>query len=141
MDVTLLLLILRLAAGVLLLLVMGIIGWLLYREMRVTASWLVEQQSVTGELCLLDAAGEVAERYRLRPVTSLGRLPSNTIVLTGGYVSAEHALITRRGQQWWLEDLHSRNGTRLNELSVVEPMVVAAGDIISIGDQKLRVDI
>ncbi len=141
MDVTLLLVILRLAAGVLLLLFMGMVGWLLYREMRVTASWLVEQQAVTGEVCLLDEAGEVLERYRLRPVTSIGRIPSNTIVLSGGYVSAEHALITRRGQQWWLEDLNSRNGTRLNDLPVLEPVVVTAGDTISIGDQKLRVDI
>jgi pSer/pThr/pTyr-binding forkhead associated (FHA) protein len=57
------------------------------------------------------------------------------------FASAEHALISWRGGQWWLEDLGSRNGTRLNDETVTAPTVLSAGDVISIGQVKLKVEI
>ncbi len=141
MNLALLLLILRLAAGLLLLVFMGLVVWLLQREMQVMARWLAEEAGVKGALYLLDESDEVAQRFPLRPVTSLGRIPSNTIVLEGGYISAEHALITRRGQQWWLEDLGSRNGTRLNNLPITEPVVLTSGDLITLGERRLRLEL
>ncbi|MCB0017952.1 MAG: FHA domain-containing protein, partial [Anaerolineales bacterium] len=43
--------------------------------------------------------------------------------------------------QWLLEDLDSRNGTLLNQINVHEPTVVSSGDIIMIGDTKLKVEL
>ena len=58
--------------------------------------------------------------FPLLPVTRIGRAEHNTIVLEDAFVSAEHALLTRREGQWWLEDLNSRNGTLLNDLAITE---------------------
>jgi hypothetical protein len=70
---------------------------------------------------------------RLLPVTSLGRRPSNVIVLEDEYVSGEHALLAWRNGTWWLSDVASTNGTFLNGNEVEESTQVSNGDIISLG--------
>jgi pSer/pThr/pTyr-binding forkhead associated (FHA) protein len=45
-----------------------------------------------------------------------------------------------RGQQWWLEDLNSRNGTLLNDVPLHEATVVSPGDIITIGSTHLKIE-
>jgi len=44
----------------------------------------------------------------------LGRHPDCTIVLDEGAVSRQHAQIVRNGDDFFVEDLHSRNGTLVN---------------------------
>src|SRR5436190_13302229 len=48
--------------------------------------------------------------FTLQAVTSLGRKPSNAIVLDDDFISAEHALISWRDSRPWLEDVASTNG-------------------------------
>ena len=48
------------------------------------------------------------------PEATVGRSPGNTIVLKHGSVSKRHARITYHNGQFWLEDLHSTNGTEVN---------------------------
>ena len=36
--------------------------------------------------------------------------------------------LTYRQSQWWIEDLHSTNGTFLNQEAVLEPVVITDGD-------------
>ena len=74
-------------------------------------------------------------------VTSIGRLPSNTITISDTYASSQHALVSWKEEQWWLEDRGSRNGTLLNETRIVDPTVVSAGDVIGIGHTKLRLEL
>jgi pSer/pThr/pTyr-binding forkhead associated (FHA) protein len=74
----------------------------------------------------------------LTPFTTLGRSDANTIKLNDTYASAEHALIAWRSGQWWLEDRGSRNGTLLNEVRVEEPLIVSNGDVIGIGQLRLK---
>lgn len=47
----------------------------------------------------------------LRPVTTLGAKPGNTLVLNDPYVSGRHARLTWDGTTWFVEDLGSANGT------------------------------
>ena len=54
------------------------------------------------------------------------------------FASSEHASITLRNGQWWLEDRNSRNGTLLNEEPVTVPVIVTEDDIISIGTHHFR---
>ncbi len=49
-----------------------------------------------------------------RPLVVLGRHPACDIVLESGSVSRQHARITNIEGNYYLEDLHSRNGTSLN---------------------------
>lgn len=138
-----LLLFLRLLSALLLLAFVGAIGWLIYQDMRLTAVSLANQQKQRGQLRVIasnDKGPTVGALFPLLPVTSIGRATSSTIVLDDGYVSAEHTLITQRGQQWWVEDLGSRNGTLLNRVMLEETAVISPGDIITIGDTQLKVE-
>ncbi|HZE19558.1 MAG TPA: FHA domain-containing protein, partial [Candidatus Angelobacter sp.] len=44
----------------------------------------------------------------------LGRGPDNKIVVNDSAVSRKHAEIVRRGGGYWIDDLKSKNGTKLN---------------------------
>lgn len=87
------------------------------------------------------AVPPVGTQYPLLPLTTLGRAPTNAIVLGDIFCSQEHALIARRGGQWWLEDRRSSNGTRLNGEPVSEPVVLSSGDTIGIGRLTFRVEL
>ena len=81
---------------------------------------------------------EVDMLFPLSPFTTIGRSDANTITISDPYASAEHALIAWRNSQWWLEDRDSRNGTLLNSIPVEEPIIVSNGDIIGIGQIRLK---
>ena len=115
----------------------------LWRDLRVTPEAPVILQERRARLLALSSCEGLEEgaALALQPFTTLGRGPANTIVVPDTFASAEHALISWRGGQWWLEDLGSRNGTRLNDVSVTAPTVLSAGDVIAIGQIKLKVEI
>ncbi len=69
---------------------------------------------------------------------SLGRNPRCTIVLEDRFASKRHAEIALTEGRWVLRDLQSTNGTRVNNKRVTEPMPLADGDVISIGEIRLR---
>ena len=139
-----LLLLLRILSAVLLLGFLLLIVWLIYRDMQTTARLLVSQERPYGFLRVIaceDESPDIDTRYPLLPITTIGRSSSNTIVLDNGYVSTEHAIITRRGDQWWLEDMGSRNGTLLNQMPLEEAAVISVGDVIAIGQTQFKVEL
>ena len=79
------------------------------------------------------------EALPLRPVTRLGRSEENTIVLDDTFISAEHAVIVQRDGTWWLSDRGSTNGTAVNEQPVQGEVGLTPGDIVAIGDVRLRI--
>jgi hypothetical protein len=115
----------------------------LWRDLRAAGEAPAAIQERKARLVVLASCDGLEEdaALALQPFTILGRSPANTIVVPDTFASAEHALISWRGGQWWLEDLGSRNGTRLNDASVTAPTVLSAGDVISIGQVKLKVEI
>lgn len=144
MSLLVLLFVLRLLSALLLLAFLGGIGWIIYQDMRVAETTMSDRQRRYGNLRVVSSRGETPALdtlFPLLPVTSMGRSPNNLIVLPDNYASGEHALLTLRGQQWWLEDLGSRNGTRLNNLPVAGATVVSAGDIIMIGNTHLKIEL
>ena len=72
-----------------------------------------------------------------REVT-LGRSPECDYVIAADTVSRRHAHIRRAGERWFLRDLASRNGTRLNGWRVVDEVEVAPGDRLSLGAVRFR---
>jgi hypothetical protein len=129
--------ILRLLSAALLLLFLGALVWFVRAGLRDSASAEMDY-ALSGALVLL---GDNAQRIALRPVTSIGRSPGNTVVIDKSYVSAEHALLTRHNNQWWLEDLGSRNGTALNDVLITKPVAITTGDLITIGDMQLKLEL
>jgi hypothetical protein len=141
-DVDVLLLILRVAAGGLLLAFWAMVVIVMWRDYRAAAGTVEQFQREQGRLVVIQSSdGSSGLSYPLLPLTSLGRSPSNTVVLDDHFCSQEHALVTRRGGQWWLEDRNSSNGTLLNGEAVVEPVVVSSGDMIRIGQIILKIEL
>lgn len=143
MNGAILLLIFRIASAALLLIFLGAIAWLLYQDLRRASSLSLRGGRTEGHLRVLasdSATAGVGTVFPLLPMTRIGRAEYNTIVLEDAFVSAEHALLSRRENQWWLEDLNSRNGTLLNDLAVTESAVVSAGDVITIGSVQLIIE-
>jgi hypothetical protein len=138
-----LILVIRLLLTALLYLFLGAVLVVLWRDLRTTTEAPVAIQERKARLIALASCEglEKGAALALQPFTTLGRGPANTIVVPDTFASAEHALISWRGGQWWLEDLDSRNGTRLNDVSVTAPTVLSAGDLVSIGQVKLKVEI
>ena len=138
-----LILVIRLLLTALLYLFLGAVFIVLWRDLRTTTEAPAAIQARKARLIALSSCEGLEEgvALALQPFTTLGRGPANTIVVPDTFASAEHALISWRGGQWWLEDLDSRNGTRLNDVSVTAPTVLSAGDLVSIGQVKLKVEI
>jgi sigma-B regulation protein RsbU (phosphoserine phosphatase) len=64
----------------------------------------------------------------------LGRHPDCDIVLDAAAVSRQHAQITTENGQFFIEDLHSRNGTIVNSQLIQGRHLLASGDRIKICD-------
>lgn len=144
MSPSLILFLFRLAGAALLLAFLGLIFWYLHRDLRLTRFTVSGTMPSYGTLRVLEntlPAPTVDSLIDLTPVTTIGRSNRNTIILEDAYVSSEHALLTWRDSQWWLEDLGSRNGTLLNDVPLTSPVVISAGDIIVIGEVRLKLEI
>lgn len=75
-------------------------------------------------------------------VTLVGR-DANTcrICIFDSLISRRHARIQCDGEQATIEDLGSRNGTRLNGVPIARPHVLREGDRIGIGSNELTVSL
>src|SRR5438046_10537218 len=62
----------------------------------------------------------------------VGRAPSNNIIIEHLTVSAEHAVLLRVADSYFLKDLNSTNGTQLNGVLVTEDDL-KDGDTIRFG--------
>ena len=71
------------------------------------------------------------------PVTgsrlTAGRLGSCDLTIDDSTVSREHAAFVRRGEAWWVVDLGSTNGTRVNGRRAAE-QPISPGDRVELGD-------
>jgi pSer/pThr/pTyr-binding forkhead associated (FHA) protein len=77
--------------------------------------------------------------HELTESVSVGRDPTNDLVLESSAVSREHAAVTLQDGRWYLEDRGSFNGTYLNGTRVLPgtPLPLRHADRISIGTETL----
>lgn len=69
----------------------------------------------------------------------VGRNPGADIVVGAGYVSGRHARFTLMGQNLFVEDLGSTNGTAVNGQRISSPTALRDKDVVTIGDVAIRV--
>jgi hypothetical protein len=137
-------LLLRLALVALLYLFLGAVALMATRELRRLArtAAAAPQTIPRARLIVVDPGATSltpGETLPLRPVTRLGRSEENTIVLDDTFISAEHAVIVQRDGTWWLSDRGSTNGTAVNEQPVHGEVGLTPGDVVAIGDVRLRI--
>ncbi|MBI2954100.1 MAG: FHA domain-containing protein [Chloroflexi bacterium] len=111
------------------------------RDLRKTAVEETGDDIDRACLVVVDGGSETifpGQRFDLEPVTSIGRSPSNTIIISNTFISAEHAILAMRDGQWWLEDLGSTNGTCVNRRPIAGMVRVNFGDVIELGKTRLK---
>ncbi|MFI9508912.1 BTAD domain-containing putative transcriptional regulator [Nocardia sp. NPDC052566] len=101
----------------------------------------VEQTTIVGEIScgrrglLHDPAGH---SYVIAgPITRIGRLADNDVVLDHGMVSRRHAVIVYNGAAFVIRDLLSANGVHVGGVRVVDHAPLTDGCVIRIGDVEL----
>jgi pSer/pThr/pTyr-binding forkhead associated (FHA) protein len=68
----------------------------------------------------------------------IGRGADAAIVLDDDYVSTRHARIAASGDQWFVEDLGSTNGTYIGSVRINQPTAIALGTRVRIGKTILE---
>jgi pSer/pThr/pTyr-binding forkhead associated (FHA) protein len=68
----------------------------------------------------------------------IGRSPGCTLVLDDDYSSSRHARIFPQGDQWYVEDLGSTNGTFIGDTQVSGPQPLAPGVGVRIGQSVVE---
>lgn len=76
--------------------------------------------------------------YTFSMQITIGRDDDNDIVIDDKYISHHHAVITRQGSEFVLEDLESINHTYLNGTALQDKKVLKNGDYIKIGMVVLK---
>lgn len=69
----------------------------------------------------------------------VGRNPGSDIVIGAGYVSGRHARFTLMGQNLFVEDLGSTNGTAVDGRIIHEPTALKNNDVVNVGDVAIRI--
>ncbi|MHA6791929.1 FHA domain-containing protein FhaB/FipA [Pseudonocardia bannensis] len=89
---------------------------------RTARQLLVTQGPLAGSRISLDS----------RPIL-IGRADDSTLKLDDDYASTRHARISQQGEEWYVEDLGSTNGTYLDRAKVTGPTRVPLGVPVRIG--------
>jgi hypothetical protein len=97
---------------------------------RPTRLRVVEPAEIAGHSYPLDG-GELV----------VGRTTGSGVALPGdSFVSSRHARVFPRGDEVWIEDLGSTNGTFVNSARISAPTALRPGDRLQIGHTVLEVD-
>ncbi|MBX3279844.1 MAG: SpoIIE family protein phosphatase [Acidobacteria bacterium] len=81
-------------------------------------------------------ADSIVELTRLR--TTIGRSARNDLCVEDPFTSRLHAEVRRQGDNFWLSDLGSANGTYLNGQRVAAPLQLRDRDRIRLGETEIE---
>jgi pSer/pThr/pTyr-binding forkhead associated (FHA) protein len=145
-SLSLLLFLLRILFLVLLYGFLGILAWLVWRELK-QGSTIAQgaQAPAHGPGLTVVRSGDSGygegRVFELDTITTLGRDLSNDIVISDSYASSRHARIELQSDdRFWVVDVGSSNGTLLNgqPLRANTPVPLDRGDVLSIGTVELQ---
>ncbi len=69
----------------------------------------------------------------------IGRAPDCTLVVDDDYASTRHARIYPSGDEWFIEDLGSTNGTFVDGQRLAEPVALHPGTAVRIGQSVVEI--
>lgn len=117
------------------------LGWgllILWRDLKQQSEILTRQRVRPIQVLLREGGKNESLRFT-SPEITIGRHPGCEWILAHETVSSRHARLVYHHDQWWLEDLDSRNGTYLNGEMISSPVVLASEDAIRCGQQSFTV--
>ena len=119
----------------------GFLVWALYtlwRELRTSQLMVSNKKIPFLWVHVLDSDTPAEHEFSKQPIM-IGRDPACELCLQNELVSAQHARLSYHHNQWWVEDLGSRNGTNLNGVALTTATIVMNGDMVKCGQTSLRV--
>ena len=114
--------------------------WTLWRDLRQQNQLLHSVRPPALSLIAQTSKPEAAYRFTQLEVL-VGRDPACDCCLDDITISARHARLSYHHGQWWVEDLHSRNGTFLNQQPVSEAVVLTTGDELRYGQLIFQISL
>jgi len=120
------------------------LGWTLvtiWRELRSQGTLLAARKIPGISLNVQLDNQPLSQHYFTQAEILLGRDAHCDLPLPDDTVSVRHARLAYHHGQWWLEDLGSTNGSRLNQEKVTIPTVIISGDQIGCGKAVISVNI
>lgn len=75
----------------------------------------------------------------LAPDLTFGRSDNCGVTLADTYASSMHARVVARGDDFFIEDAGSRNGTFVNRRQITGPTLIRRGDTVQIGRTVMEV--
>lgn len=132
------LLVLRLALVISLYAFLCVAIFILWQDLKKQSRLLASRQ--TPQLTLVHKTSEGQQTLRFSiPEILIGRDLACDCTLDDSTISAQHARFSFHHNQWWIEDMGSRNGTYLNHQLVISPLVVTSRDEVRLGQVHLTV--
>src|SRR5579885_2775751 len=98
------------------------------RDKTATASLQGEKSASSDTVPTIHFLNPIKKKFR-RARLLIGRSDGCDFVVDNPYVSSKHAELFVNGGEYFIRDLHSRNGTFLNDFRVTERALPAAGTI------------
>ncbi len=99
-------------------------------------------KQVIGHLTVMDSGTtklNPGRRFDIFTDMTLGRGPTNTVILESTVVSGENTRIYYENKSLWIEDLGSKNGTFVNEQRLTSPRALKLNDVIRVGDVRFKI--
>ena len=98
----------------------------------------LEEMADNGAALVIRAGGgRAGESFSVRgEQMTIGRRPDSAVFLDDITVSRDHALLVKRGSEWFLDDCGSLNGTYVNRQRI-DSQRLDDGDELQIGKYKL----
>lgn len=82
------------------------------------------------------------ERYELNMwETSIGRSNSCDVVISYDTMSRFQAVIARRNDSWYIHDLRSKSGVKVNGKKIDKKQTIKDGDMLTLGSMRFRFQI
>ena len=134
-------LVLRLLMAAALYTFLGWALWTIWQDVRLQAEKPAVQKIPSIRLEIKARKRTLATRIYSQPEIILGRDPACDLFLNDETTSARHTKISYHHGHWWVEDLKSTNGTKLNRARLTIPVVLTSDDEIQCGNTKVVVEL
>jgi pSer/pThr/pTyr-binding forkhead associated (FHA) protein len=119
------------------------LAWAMYtlwRDLRAAGASIQARKAPTISLAVTNTLDDQSRTFSLTEIM-IGRSVAATYTIRNETVSSNHARLSYHQSQWWIEDLHSTNGTFLNEERIYMPTVVMNDDDLRCGQVNIQVTI